>query len=68
MSNQGALSATKIWANFTGDTDVEGPSTIAGWKAALTVAKRVLGLPNSHRLSRYVAEVFVDVSEAANAA
>lgn len=48
---------------FTGDSDVEGPGTIAEWKAALTVAKCVLGVPKRHRLSKYIAEVFIDVSE-----
>lgn len=48
---------------FTGDADVEGPTTVAEWKAALTVAKGALGIPKRHRLSKYVADVFVDVSE-----
>ncbi len=52
---------------FTGDTDVEGPATIAEWKAALTVAKSVLGIPKRHGLAKYVAEVFIDVSELENA-
>jgi hypothetical protein len=53
---------------FTGATDVDGPETEAEWKAALTLAKGVLGLPKHHRLSRYVGDVFVDVSEMQNAA
>ena len=48
---------------FTGDTDVGGPATIAEWRTALTVAKGALGVPKRHRLSRYVAEVFIDISE-----
>lgn len=48
---------------FTGDADVEGPATVAEWKAALTVAKGALGVPKRHRLSKYVAEIFIDVSE-----
>lgn len=48
---------------FTGDPDVNGPATIAEWQSALSVAKGVLGLPKRHRLSKYVADVFIDVSE-----
>lgn len=48
---------------FTGDRDIDGPATIEEWQAALPVAKRVLGIPKQHRLSRFVADVFVDVSE-----
>jgi hypothetical protein len=48
---------------FMGDTDVDGPSTVEEWAAALTVAKGVLGLPKRHRLSKYVAEVFIHISE-----
>lgn len=53
---------------FTGDSDVEGPATVAEWKAALTVAKGALGVPKRHRLSKYVADVFIDVSELEHAA
>lgn len=53
---------------FTGDADVDGPATIAEWRAALTVAKAALGVPKRHRLSKYVTEVFIDVSEISNAA
>ena len=53
---------------FTGDSEVDGPTTVAEWKAALTVAKAVLGVPKRHRLSKYVAEVFIDVSDMENAA
>ena len=57
-----------VFVYFTGDNDVEGPATASEWNAALTVAKRVLGLPKRHRLSKYVADVFIDVSEIENAA
>jgi hypothetical protein len=53
---------------FTGDSDVEGPATVAEWKAALTVAKSVLGIPKRHRLSKYVADIFIDISEMKNVA
>lgn len=53
---------------FTGDSDVDGPVTVAEWKAALTVAKSVLGIPKRHRLTKYVADIFIDVSEMEHAA
>ena len=53
---------------FTGDSDVDGPISVAEWKAALTVAKGALGVPKRHRLSRYVADIFIDVSEMRDAA
>ena len=56
-----------IFVYFTGDTDVDGPSSIAEWRAALRVAKGVLGLTEHHRLSKYIAEVFIDVAEIQNA-
>jgi hypothetical protein len=52
---------------FTGDDDVDGPATIPEWNAALTVAKGALGIPKRHRLSKYVADVFIDISELRNA-
>lgn len=55
--------AYMVFVYFTGDPDVDGPATAGEWHAALTVAKRVLGLPKRHRLSKYVADVFIDVSE-----
>jgi len=50
---------------FTGDAEVDGPQSVAEWQAALTVAKGTLGIPKRHRLSKYVADVFIDVSELA---
>lgn len=58
-----AIDAYLIFAYFTGDQDVGGPQTVAEWKAAITVAEKVLGLPTRNRLSKYTAEVFMDVSE-----
>jgi hypothetical protein len=48
--------------------DVAGPDSVAEWKAALTVVKAVLGLGERHRLSKYIAEIFIDVEELHNAA
>jgi len=53
---------------FTGAVDVDGPKSEAEWRAALTLAKGVLGLPKRHRLSRFVGDIYIDVSEMTNAA
>lgn len=50
-----------IFVYFVGDQDVEGPETIAEWQAALSVVKRVLGIPKRSALSRYIIELFVDI-------
>ena len=57
-----------VFVYFIGDVDVNGPKSVEEWKSAITVAKHVLGLANNHRLSRYVADVFIDVSELSDAA
>ena len=54
-----------LFVYFVGDAEVDGPATVSEWEAALAVAEGVLGLPARHRLSDYIAEVFVDVSELA---
>ena len=63
-----AVDAYLVFTYFIGSEDVAGPTTVAEWKAALTVAKKVLGLPERNRLSKYIAEVFIDVNEIENAA
>ena len=62
------VSAYLLFVYFVGDAEVKGPRTIREWKAAITVAERVLGLPQRHRLSDYVVKVFVDVDAIAPAA
>jgi hypothetical protein len=52
-----------LFIYFVGAMEVNGPRTIQEWEAAIKVAKGVLGLDKRHRLSRYVCEVFIDVSE-----
>lgn len=63
-----SIPAHLLFVYFTGDRDVGGPDSVAEWKAALTVAKGVLGLGERHRLSKYIAEIFIDVEELHNAA
>ena len=56
------LSANLIFAYFIGDDSVSGPKSVDEWCAALTIMKRYLGL-GTHKLSKYMAEVFVDVKQ-----
>ena len=60
------IPAWMVFVYFTGDDDVSGPRTVDEWKAALTVAKSVLGLNKRNRLSKYVVEVFIDVKDISN--
>ena len=59
------LPAYLLFIYFIGDEDVDGPQTAGEWKAAIEVAERVLGLPARHRLSDYVADIFVHVNDLA---
>ena len=52
-----------LFVYFVGDDDVNGPETVPEWEAALSLAKRVLGLPERHRLSDYVSDVFFNVRD-----
>jgi hypothetical protein len=56
------IDAYLVLVYFVGANDVPEPSTATEWKAAIRLLKKVLGLGRNHRLSRYIAEVFVDVS------
>lgn len=48
---------------FTGDKSVNGPTTKEEWEAALTVINNYLGLGNRHKLKKYCADIFIDVSQ-----
>ena len=62
------IDAYLVFAYFIGNEDVNGPKTVAEWKAALTVAKKVLGLGERHPLNKFVSDVFVNISEIESAA
>lgn len=47
---------------FIGDKDVNGPDTKAEWEAALQVMYKYLGL-SRHRLSKYMANIFINVKD-----
>jgi hypothetical protein len=57
------IPAHLLFVYFIGDTDVDGPNTVEEWRAAITVAKAVLGIPERHKLKKFIAEVFIDVRE-----
>lgn len=56
------LPANLIFVYFIGDDSVSGPKSVEEWNAALTVMKKYLGL-STHKLAKYIAEVFIDVKE-----
>ena len=50
-----------VFIYFIGDKNVNGPESVEEWKAAITVAKRVLGLSGKSKLAKYIADVYIDV-------
>jgi len=56
------LPANLIFVYFIGDDSVSGPKSVEEWNAALTVMKKYLGL-STHKLAKYMAEVFIDVKQ-----
>ena len=57
------IDAYLVLIYFCHAPDVDGPSSEQEWQAANRLLKRTLGFGRSHRLSRYVAEIYVDVRE-----
>jgi len=57
------IPAYLVFVYFIGDKEVGGPGSVSEWKAALAVVKGVLGIGDRHRLSRYMADVFIDVAK-----
>jgi hypothetical protein len=55
------LNAWLVLINFVGDNEMSGPTSQAEWKAAYQIVWFVLGLPKSHKLSRYVIEIYPDI-------
>ena len=59
------IDAYLVFTYFVGDDDVNGPKTVNEWKAALTVAKKVLGISERNPMSKFVSDAFVDIREIA---
>ena len=56
------LNAYLLFVYFVGDSTVEGPKSKEEWLGALKILKLVLGIDKQHKLSPYIIDVFVDVS------
>lgn len=52
-----------VFVYFVGDYEMDGPSTIGEWQSALRVVKGVLDLREGHKLSKYILDVFIDISQ-----
>jgi hypothetical protein len=52
-----------VFMYFVGDREMGSPSTKEEWKSAAQVVRGVLGLRTSHKLSRHIVDVFIDVTE-----
>jgi hypothetical protein len=57
------IPAYLVFIYFIGDKKVGGLGSVSEWKAALAVVKGVLGIGNRHRLSKYMADVYIDVAK-----
>jgi hypothetical protein len=55
------LQAWLVLINFIGDSEMKGPSSELEWRAAYHVMWYVLGIPNRHKLSPYIIEIFPHV-------
>ena len=60
------IPAYLVFLYFLGDKEMEGPETIGEWKSALKVGKGILGLGDRNKLSKYMVDVFIDVSGLSN--
>lgn len=61
-----SVRAFLVFVYFAGDREMGGPSTAEEWKSALQVVKAVLGLREDHKLSKYILDVFIDITEVKN--
>ena len=55
------IPAYMVFVYFIGDDNVDGPGSIEEWKAATMVTKRILGLSDNNKLSKYIKNVYLDV-------
>lgn len=58
-----AIPAHLVFMYFLGDKDVKGPDSVEEWKAAISVAKSVLGIAERNQLGKYIAEIYLHVHE-----
>lgn len=57
------LDAYLVFLYFTNDEMMNGPSSHDEWESAITMVKQLLGVRQAHKLSPFVADVFLDVRE-----
>jgi hypothetical protein len=55
------INARLVFLNFTGDDNMKGPNSASAWEVAYEVAEHVLGIPQTHKLSKYILHAYVDV-------
>lgn len=52
-----------VFIDFIGAIEVNGPKYAEEWKAATMVAENILGLPKTHKLSKWMTHVYIDVKD-----
>ena len=57
------VSTRLVFMCFVGDAEMKGPESADEWRGALQVARRMLGLPKSNRLSGRMIDVFPHTSQ-----
>lgn len=60
------VDARLVLVNFTGDADMNGPSTPAEWEAAYKVVYHVMGIPARNPLEKFVHHLYPPVAELQN--
>ena len=59
------LDAYLVFVYFTNDTLMSGPSSREEWESAIMMIKQLLGIRQPHKLSPYIADVFIDIRDIA---
>ena len=57
------LPAYMVFPYFVNDQEMDGPTTKEEWTGAIRLLEEFLGLKQGHKLSPYVIDAFVDVTE-----
>jgi hypothetical protein len=56
------IPAWLVLMNFIGENEMSGPNSSVEWQAAYKIVMHVLGLPDRHKLSRYIIDVYPAVA------
>ena len=57
-----SLDAYLVFLYFTNEAIMNGPSSQGEWESAITMVKQLLGIRHVHKLSPFIADVFIDVN------